>query len=371
MINKILKRIISISLIFAIVATTFSIHVAAAEDNLQSIINKNFTIRNYTTHTLLNSSAYSTSATIRTSNYNNISNYVWTFVDAGSDYVYIKLKNSSSNYILYMDSNHDIKLCMQSSSNIQSNQKKWKITSTNYGVYKITSKAYSSYAIRTSNASNNSIVYGTTGVEKIYWVFEPVANNNNTLSSVDEMAPPISSCGTERSNSYPGHKGIDIASNNISKYLFSVGDGTAVYYQSIGKNVNEEDVRCDLGNFVMLKPNNKDHVVYYGHLSYFSNGITTISVNLDEEFNTGIVLHNRYHHFRGYVNVNRGQLLGFSGKTGKASGIHLHFEARETDYISYDPNNTTQIVDILPYIGTYLSISNLDANYKLVGGLIE
>ena len=141
MINKIMKRIISISLIFAIVATTFSIQVGAAGNNLQSTLTKNFTIRNYTTHTLLNSSAYSTSATIRTSNYNNISNYVWTFVDAGSDYVYIKLKNSSSNYILYMDSNHDIKLCMQSSSNIQSNQKKWKITSTNYGVYKITSKA--------------------------------------------------------------------------------------------------------------------------------------------------------------------------------------------------------------------------------------
>lgn len=94
---------------------------------------------------------------------------------------------------------------------------------------------------------------------------------------------------TKRRNTF--HKGIDIAAP----------EGTPVYAAEEGTVVRVEFVKSGYGNLIVIKHGN-DIATYYGHLSRFEikNGRT----------------------------VKKGDLIGRVGRTGKATGPHLHFEVR-------------------------------------------
>ena len=90
---------------------------------------------------------------------------------------------------------------------------------------------------------------------------------------------------------YSDHKGIDIAAP----------EGTPVYASESGNVARAEFVRNGYGNLIVIK-HADDVATYYGHLSK----ILVRSGNP----------------------VNKGDLIGKVGSTGRSTGPHLHFEVR-------------------------------------------
>jgi murein DD-endopeptidase MepM/ murein hydrolase activator NlpD len=102
---------------------------------------------------------------------------------------------------------------------------------------------------------------------------------------------------TKRRESF--HKGIDIAAK----------EGTPVKASADGIVVKAEYCRNGYGNLVIIE-HEKELVTYYGHLS-------EIRVRKSQR-------------------VSREQIIGTVGKTGNATGAHLHFEVRRGG-TAYDP----------------------------------
>ena len=105
------------------------------------------------------------------------------------------------------------------------------------------------------------------------------------------------------------HHGIDLNSSpyNGSAEIIAVEDGVVTKVSKIGKNMGTP---C----YVRIKHSNGLYTLYY-HLK--SN---TINVSKGNK-------------------VKKGEILGIIGKTGKATGVHLHFQIdKGKDSSSIDPN---------------------------------
>lgn len=105
------------------------------------------------------------------------------------------------------------------------------------------------------------------------------------------------------------HHGIDLNAKpyNGDAEIIAVEDGTVTKVSKIGK---QYETPC----YVRIKHENGLYTLYY-HLK--SN---TINVNKGDK-------------------VKCGEILGIIGKTGKATGVHLHFQIdKGTDETSIDPN---------------------------------
>ena len=88
------------------------------------------------------------------------------------------------------------------------------------------------------------------------------------------------------------HKGVDFGAP-IGTSIYSAGDGTVL---QVGRNKG-------LGNFVKIKHNSK-LITVYGHISRFAKKL------------------------KKGLRVKQGQIIAFVGKTGRATGPHLHYEIR-------------------------------------------
>ncbi len=89
------------------------------------------------------------------------------------------------------------------------------------------------------------------------------------------------------------HRGVDYAAAKGTP-VRAVGDGRVVF----------SSWRGGYGRFVEIRHTNGDHTTAYAHLSGFGRGI------------------------RKGVRVKQGQIIGYVGMTGVATGPHLHFEFR-------------------------------------------
>ncbi len=89
------------------------------------------------------------------------------------------------------------------------------------------------------------------------------------------------------------HKGVDYAAP-MGTPIHAVGDGRVVYAGWKG----------GYGRFILIQHTNRMHATAYGHLHRFARGI-----------------------HRG-VRVHQGQVIGYVGMSGLATGPHLHFEFR-------------------------------------------
>ena len=91
------------------------------------------------------------------------------------------------------------------------------------------------------------------------------------------------------------HRGIDYAAP-LGSGVFATADGVVEF---VGE-------RGELGNLVILR-HYRRFLTYYGHLSRFANNLASGSA------------------------VQKGQLIGYVGMTGLATGPHLHYEFRVDD----------------------------------------
>lgn len=137
--------------------------------------------------------------------------------------------------------------------------------------------------------------------------------NNNSGSWIKPVVGRISSFFGLRKSPTKGastnHKGIDIAANK----------GTPIKAPQNGK-ITAANINGGYGNFVQInhgKINNKTVVSRYGHLEKWA-------VEIGQT-------------------VFKGDVIGYVGMTGTATGYHLHFEIRE-DGVPVNPSK---------YIGTY------------------
>ena len=103
-----------------------------------------------------------------------------------------------------------------------------------------------------------------------------------------------------------GHKGLDIA----APY------GTPIYAAASGTVTRAANKYDGYGNSVMVA-NDDGNVTMYGHMS-------SIAISYGDY-------------------VVKGQLLGYVGSTGYATGNHLHFEVRSNGYY----------LDPLDYVSQY------------------
>ncbi len=91
------------------------------------------------------------------------------------------------------------------------------------------------------------------------------------------------------------HEGLDFRANIGSK-IFATGDGTVKY----------ADLKGTYGRLVVI--NHKyGYESYYAHLSSYAKGI------------------------KPGTKVKRGDLIGFSGQSGRVEGPHLHYEVHQND----------------------------------------
>jgi len=92
---------------------------------------------------------------------------------------------------------------------------------------------------------------------------------------------------------------------------YPTGIGTPIRACASGKWKETGYMKYGYGNYVILEHENGYETVY-GHLS-------------STAFKPG------------YIDIARGDIVGYSGNTGKSLGPHLHFELRK-DGIKIDPN---------------------------------
>lgn len=105
------------------------------------------------------------------------------------------------------------------------------------------------------------------------------------------------------------HAGLDIA---------GTGYGSPVYASNNGTIISIKSERWNYGNSIMIDHGN-GYYTLYGHMSRFQKGLKEGTV------------------------VSRGQVIGYVGATGAATGPHLHFEIRNCRQYSC-------VMDPLPFL---------------------
>ena len=91
------------------------------------------------------------------------------------------------------------------------------------------------------------------------------------------------------------HSGLDIAGTGYGSPVKAANNGTIVELKNLGSH--------SYGKYIMIDHNN-GYYSLYGHMSGFASGLSEGST------------------------VSRGQVIGYVGSSGWATGPHLHFEIR-------------------------------------------
>lgn len=131
------------------------------------------------------------------------------------------------------------------------------------------------------------IVYGSKNVvyygNSTYWAW-PTSKPFRITSGYGYRTHPIQ-------GKYHFHPAIDIAATKI-KDLYAIQSGTVIHCQKSGYNYGAgKNIKIDFGN---------GYVATYMHME-------KVNVNLGDK-------------------VEKGQIVGIMGRTGSATGVHLHFQ---------------------------------------------
>lgn len=128
------------------------------------------------------------------------------------------------------------------------------------------------------------------------------------------------------------HKGIDIVGKGYTTdYVVAHSDGEVVSVRSNYKTTDKTG--SSYGNYVKIKHNN-GYYTLYAHLKYGS-----VKVKKGDK-------------------VKKGQVVGYMGATGRSTGVHLHFEVRNTNDVRINP--TSYINADLPSSSTVITYQAYD-----------
>ena len=132
--------------------------------------------------------------------------------------------------------------------------------------------------------------------------------------------------GEMRPNRY--HTGIDIRTFGINgKEIYAIEDG---YVYRIGISNHK------YGNVLYLKLKD-ENIAVYSHLDRFNPIIQKAARQIQDQENSYSI---DYFLEPGLINVNKGDIIGYTGDTGGLSGPHLHFEIRDKINQPINPFNT-------------------------------
>ena len=130
------------------------------------------------------------------------------------------------------------------------------------------------------------------------------------------------------------HNGIDlVGTRRTLDYIVAHSEGTVVAVRSTYKTTDKTG--SSYGNYVKIRHNN-GYYTLYAHLKYGS-----VAVKLGQK-------------------VSKGQVIGYMGATGRATGAHLHFEVRNSSDKFINPSSYTNAD--LP--STSSNESYVKGNYK-------
>lgn len=188
------------------------------------------------------------------------------------------------------------------------------------------------------NANGNTqILYPCGSYFKAAWIKGIYTISNGTLTNGGNVSqsgqtsgstlhsPVPSGCKFNRKTTDNGWYGYHDINRGVSSAtpVYAVADGTVIYKQAY-RVYNGVKKLTSYGNFIEFQSSDKYYTAKYCHLSRFAGAgqIISSSSTVRASGSTGVyTITSR--------SVRKGEVIGYIGQTGNASGVHLHFELRK------------------------------------------
>ncbi len=177
---------------------------------------------------------------------------------------------------------------------------------------------------------NTQILYPCGSYYKMAWIRGSYSISNGTLVNrggpVNALHSPVpSGCKFNRKTNDGGWYGYHDINRGVSTAtpVYAIADGTVTYKQAY-RTYRGVKKLTSYGNFIEFRSSDRVYTAKYCHLNRFIGSRQIISSS-----NTARVSGSTGVYNIATRSVRKGEIIGYIGQTGNASGVHLHFELRK------------------------------------------